>query len=253
MGLSPEVGTACFNALHTNFPGSLPGSVVSAITKKILTDEGFTSKNTLFGRSICPDEINNLPGSMLDKMKLTWGECFPLGGIGGPPFVGVTGWGAFTAHTPENGNIIVIFAPHVGITKEGEVGKVQRMGQSETSTACGAVCAAYGSCCRNEALSSGTKKDMQQDFLKEMLYPRVGEIQRAPNPMAALAVHSFEIVRDSLMELIADTDLKSGKLVLIGGIQINMPGDVEDHFFPLVFEMHKRGEPPKNLMKTLNV
>jgi hypothetical protein len=31
------------------------------------------------------------------------------------PFVGKTGWGAFSSHCPEDGNIVILFAPHVGV------------------------------------------------------------------------------------------------------------------------------------------
>jgi hypothetical protein len=57
-----------------------------------------------------------------------WGEVFPLGGLAGMPFTGKTGWGAFSSHVPKNGNITVLFAPHVGIDKNGNIGKVTRDG-----------------------------------------------------------------------------------------------------------------------------
>ena len=72
-----------------------------------------------------------------------WGEVFPLGGLAGLPFTGKTGWGAFSSHVPENGNICVLYAPHVGIDKNGIVGKVTRMGQACSSGACGAAIGAY--------------------------------------------------------------------------------------------------------------
>ena len=64
---------------------------------------------------------------------------FPLGGLAGVPFVGKTGWGAFTSHVPTDGNIVVLFAPHVGIDKDGNVGELLRNGQSCNSKACGAA------------------------------------------------------------------------------------------------------------------
>ena len=53
---------------------------------------------------------------------------FPLGGLAGIPFVGKTGWNAFTSHVPTDGNIVVLFAPHVGIDKNGNVGELNRNG-----------------------------------------------------------------------------------------------------------------------------
>lgn len=49
-----------------------------------------------------------------------------LSGLAGLPFVGKTGWGAFSSHVPKNGNIVVLFAPHVGIDVNGVVGSIYR-------------------------------------------------------------------------------------------------------------------------------
>ena len=62
---------------------------------------GLTPQNTIYGQSICPDEINNEKGDLASMMGDYWGECFPLGGIGGAPFVGKTGFAAFSHHVPE--------------------------------------------------------------------------------------------------------------------------------------------------------
>jgi hypothetical protein len=91
---------------------------------------GFNAENTLFAESSCPDEVNHddkcedITAMFTDR----WGEVFALGGIGGLPFAGKTGWAAFSSHVPVNGHISVLFAPHVGIDKDGNVGKVSRAG-----------------------------------------------------------------------------------------------------------------------------
>jgi len=249
LGWSPQPGSPCWTALHKNFPGSLPGPAILNRSRDILVAQGFTPENTIYGQSICPDEINNQKGMLADSLKEFWGECFPLGGIGGPPFVGQTGWGAFTAHVPQDGNIVVLFGPHVGITEAGAVGKVHRLGQSNDSTACGAFVAAYHSCCEGEVVCAEKHKyDMQQGYLKETLHGRAKDIQATPEPMAALAVHAFEIVKEKLEAVICDKLPDHGKLVLIGGVQINMPEGMQDHFFPLMFEMRAKGEEPVNFL-----
>jgi hypothetical protein len=92
---------------------------------------GFTNENTLFADSSCPDEINH-DDPLEDITSLfanRWGEVFPLSGLAGLPFVGKTGWGAFCSHVPSpDGNIVVLFAPHVGIDSNGNVGKIHRNG-----------------------------------------------------------------------------------------------------------------------------
>ena len=82
-----------------------------------MKNQGLTAENTLFADSTCPDEVNHDDpeediGMLFSKR---WGEIFPLGGLAGLPFTGKTGWGAFSSHCPADGNIVVLFAPHVGI------------------------------------------------------------------------------------------------------------------------------------------
>jgi hypothetical protein len=91
-----------------------------------------------------------------------WGEVFALGGIGGFPFAGKTGWGAFSSHVPKNGHISVLFAPHVGIDKDGNIGKVSRQGQENSSAACGAAIGAYFAVSKDP-----TEGDMKNGYLDQ--------------------------------------------------------------------------------------
>ncbi len=93
-----------------------------ARSSKILENLGFTPENTLFGSSICPDEINNELGDLANLLYSKWGEEFPMGGLAGIPFVGPTGYNAFSHHVPENGNILLLFGPHVSISSKGKIG-----------------------------------------------------------------------------------------------------------------------------------
>ena len=106
-----------------------------------LEARGFTDENTLFTDSSCPDEINHdSPGEGITSIfQQRWGEIFPLGGLAGFPFTGKTGWHAFSSHCPQDGNICLLYAPHVGVNSKGVVGQVQRNGQSHSSSACGAA------------------------------------------------------------------------------------------------------------------
>jgi hypothetical protein len=51
-----------------------------------------------------------------------------MGGLGGIPFIGKVGFGAFSAHVPIGGNLFILFAPHVGVTPDGKIGKYARDG-----------------------------------------------------------------------------------------------------------------------------
>ena len=109
---------------------------------KVLTNMNFTADNTLFADSSCPDEINHddPDEDITSQFSKRWGEVFPLAGLAGLPFTGKTGWGAFSSHCPNpDGNIVVLFAPHVGIDNKGVVGSIHRGGLEKNSSACGAA------------------------------------------------------------------------------------------------------------------
>mmetsp|Transcript_9313 Transcript_9313/g.17359 ORF Transcript_9313/g.17359 Transcript_9313/m.17359 type:complete len:705 (-) Transcript_9313:78-2192(-) len=251
---APDPESICYQALHKHFPGALPGEAVNNRIKSILQSKefGFKEENTLLGYSFCPDEINYEPGCLVDQMKKEWGHMFPLGGISGSPFVGTTGFGAFSHHVPDDGNIIIIFGPHVAVSAEGLIGKTLREGQHHLSTACGAVIGAYNACSAAYNSNWGEKieynpVDMQMGWIKSQIEAHLDLVSAQPNPMAALAYQAYEMVKAKL-EKIVNLEFGSGKLVLIGGIQINMPYPFQEHFLPLSFQMRQKGKEPQDLL-----
>lgn len=130
LGWSAPKNSPVAQALDAHFPGAIPGSALaSRLTSVLLRDHKITAKNALFGTSICADEINSESGDMADQLRSYFGKVFPMGGIGGAPFAGKTGFAAFSHHVPDGGHVVILFGPHVGISEHGEVGKYHRVGQ----------------------------------------------------------------------------------------------------------------------------
>jgi hypothetical protein len=159
---------------------------------------GFTNENTLFADCSCPDEVNHDdPEEDITLLfHSRWGEIFPLGGLAGFPFTGKTGWSAYCSHVPKDGNIVILFAPHVGIDLDGTVGKILRAGQDASSTACGAAIGAFNSAKADKEEAgkfSAGYLDHQMDCIKHLLVPHVDEISQAENEMAALSYKMFHI------------------------------------------------------------
>jgi hypothetical protein len=149
---TPSVASAAGKSFDTSlsqfFPLSLQTSTMIQKVATTLGRHGFNRANTLFGSSVCPDEINSKPGKSLAaqfQASLTdQNGQFTLGGLGGIPFVGISGMGAFLSHTPTNGKVVIMFGPHVGISDDGLVGKVERLGKEKLSGSCGAALGALG-------------------------------------------------------------------------------------------------------------
>ena len=173
---SPDFDTS----IRTFFPGSLPNSsIISKVQKRLSTRE-YRPYNTILGASLCSDEIDSTTLSLQDGFKSAMavkkdGGVFNLGGLGGVPFVGKSGFGAFLSHVPTNGKVLIMYGPHVGISNEGVVGKVERVGQDKPSTSCGAGIGAY------KALMKGPrgpndKFDYQEEFIIDKLEPRLKDM-----------------------------------------------------------------------------
>jgi len=226
------------------FTTAYPGAVIGNKAFEFMAKKGLTKRNTVFAQSSCPDELNHdhygqdLPRVFREK----FGEVFHLGGLAGVPFTGKTGWGAFSHHVTDDGNIFLFFAPHVGVTKDGVVGKCNRPGQKKPSTACGAAVGAF------KGLKAGgkwdTKKpfDFQQQYLTKMLaksFKDVNSQATANEKMAALSYETYKIAEEYLHKIIGTKWMKSkaSKFFILGGIMINTDGDSSDLFVPLSFDM----------------
>lgn len=202
------------------------------------------------------------------------------GGLGGIPFVGISGMGAFLSHTPSNGKVVIMYGPHVGISDDGQVGKVERLSKDKLSGSCGAGLGAYKAIYAEikAAEEAGGKPaeapkpkklsvmDNQEEYIIRRLRPKL-------TTPAALAVSSaampafvtnqmYVLVKELLME-----EMKSfwsggsawdgiDEVVLLGGIVVNrgqFSGSIEsreDFFQPLVFDSYTKpsgaGQPTPN-------
>ena len=89
----------------------------------------------LMATSVCSDDIN-VPSTTF--FNVLFGP-FIMGGLGGLPFAGQTGMTAFAHHIPDEGSAFIFYGPHIGITLDGELGKMYRPRQEETGNSCGAL------------------------------------------------------------------------------------------------------------------
>lgn len=159
-------------AMAKFFPGAMNSVDLDATLAKTLYDMGYTKANTLFAASTCPDEVNYKEGELIELMSKRWGEIFQLGGLGGVPFVGKAGFGAYAHHAAEvDGKMLIVFAPHVGVEYDGKVGALRRANQEEVSTACGAAIGAYNAIIKEQkvALESQGAKENEKRIKLELI------------------------------------------------------------------------------------
>lgn len=233
-------------AMAEYFPGALGSLTVDRLVSGVLNSRGYTPKNTLFATSTCPDEVNSMPGELIDLFKNRYGENFQLGGLGGVPFTGKAGFSAYAHHVPTEGNMFIMFAPHVGVEYDGKIGQLQRVNQEEVSTACGAAVGAFKAImkerqeAKNYELQDGESEyfDAQIDFIKLKLGEKLEAVSSAPNAQAYVAYQMYSIVREFLVnELLTAPGIwdLADEVTVLGGIMINR-GKGGDRFMPLMFQ-----------------
>ena len=236
---------AATDSIRKNFPGAMKNDEVERLIAEKLIEMGFTKENTLFADSSCPDEIcHDDPDEDLTFLfQRRWGEVFPLAGLAGLPFVGKTGWEAFTSRCPRDGNVVVLFAPHVGIDGDGNVGSIKRKGQKEATKACGAAIGAYKALINDQ--ESGNFQngyaDYQMDTIKHLLKPHCKYVSQQSNAISILTYKMYDIIHNFLNQVIdLQWQTQHSKLAVVGGIMLNCEGQRTDMFLPLTFEIRTK-------------
>lgn len=243
------------------FPTAMLSSDLDRAIARVLKTRGFTPENTLFGHSVCADEINNRKEQLIPLMVNRWQEGFALGGLGGLPFAGKSGFGAYLHHVPDSGKLLVIFAPHVGIDEIGRVGSLQRDGQSKVSTACGAAIGAYKELQKTKKAKvdplvvfeadNPREYDPQLKNIVSLLAPRLEGIDDSADSIAFVTYQMYGIIRELITACITETpDLFdfASEVAVVGGVMINRRKG-GDFFQPLSFETSKKGDAPVDLFE----
>ena len=250
--------------IHKYFPNAAGSSVITDKVQATLDELNIGEDNLLYAQSVCPDEINHhREGCITTDFINTFGrgKCFHLGGLGGIPFTGKTGWGAFTHHIPDGGNALVLQAPHIGMSNSLKLGQFTRDGQSHDGSACGAAVGALNHCCSGQPVPDLTEcpDDYQMCFIMQEVqkclqiiedsYINSSEFSSEDGfsmdenaRQATLAKQMHRIGKNMLDSIVKDWQFGDDNscLFVLTGIQINMPFEFEDWFMPISFEMHHK-------------
>ena len=129
-----------------------------------------------------------------------------------------------------------------------------RDGQACDGTACGAAVGAFKHCCAGKPLPdlATCYSDYQMAYIinqvnkcKDVVLAKKSENEQ----QAELATQMWKIGKNMLDEIIStDFGTSKSKLVVLTGIQINMPREYEDYFQPLSFEIFSKDGKVVDLM-----
>ena len=189
----------------------------------------------LMATSVCSDDIN-VPSTTF--FNVLFGP-FIMGGLGGLPFAGQTGMTAFAHHIPDEGSAFIFYGPHIGITLEGDLGKMYRPRQEETGNSCGALMLALDRLQDSKYKPVLSDDDYQQMKLEESLLPYREQILDSNNQAKAITEATYDIINKKIhshLETCKD-EFHVNKVTLLGGIIINTDYGLDDYFDARNFEV----------------
>lgn len=189
----------------------------------------------LLATSLCSDDMN-IPSTSFFRVVL--GPFF-LGGLGGLPFAGITGMTAFAHHIPDHGSAFIFYGPHIGITLEGELGRMYRPRQEASGFCCGALMLALQRFKDPKFKPRLKEEDYQQTMLERELFGYREEILASENPEKCITEKAFVKIDEKIHHFLNQTksEFKVNKIALLGGIIVNTDYGVDDYFEVRNFEV----------------
>ena len=174
--------------------------------------------------SICSDDVNSIQYPSRAHEFL---GPFKMGGLDGFPFTGITGMEAFASHVPDDGAVFIYYGPHIGITKDGTLGEIHRLGQSKNSGCCGAAKGALGKLLNNQIEEGNiSEMDYQMNTIEQILYKQKDKIVNAPIPLFAATEVIYEAIDKRINELVEKTNYNCKYVILMGAVLINSDSDM---------------------------
>lgn len=181
-------------------------------------------KQVMIADSICSDDVNSIqyPARVAEFLG-----PFKMGGLDGFPFTGLTGMGAFASHVPDDGAVFIYYGPHIGITKEGVIGEILRLGQHKNSGCCGAAKGALGKLLNNQIVEGNiTDIDYQMNTIEQILFSQKERIINAKTPLFEATEVIYEAIDKRINELVEKTNYNCKYVMLIGAVLINSDSDM---------------------------
>ncbi len=125
--------------LRSQLPDATPVGTYLDRVATALDPFDFHPDDTFAAVSICRDELTQ---NLIEEVADRWHRPFALGGLGGLPSLGRTGWQACLSHVPDTagrGHLLVFGMPHLGMDLDGEFGQSHRRQQNQPTATCGAL------------------------------------------------------------------------------------------------------------------
>ena len=197
---------------------------VNKIIDFVESDLDLEPRQVMLADSICSDDVNSIQYPSRTHEFL---GPFKMGGLDGFPFTGLTGMGAFASHVPDDGAVFIYYGPHIGVTKDGTIGEIHRLGQSKNSSCCGAAKGALGKLINDQIIAGNiTELDYQMNTIEQILFNKKERVLHAETPLFEATEVIYEAIDKRINELVDKTNYNCKYVILVGAILINSDSDM---------------------------
>jgi len=218
--------------IEYNFPSAMDIDTFLDSITSLLKSHKFKPENTIPSIISCRDEtVGELSKKLPEK---NFRAEFSMRSLTGFPIIGETGFTAYYHHlyhiNNENGAGLVIFSPHIGIDKEGNIGFVDRKGHECSSGSCGANHKILNIWKNEEVLSPDKEPELYS--IEKQISKYKNKILNSDNPLFELTKCEFKEGNEKIKSLIKSTQRKEDinhPIILISGIHIDTPCLDNDH------------------------
>ena len=126
----------------------------------------------------------------------------------------------------------IFYGPHIGITLDGDLGKMYRPRQEATGNSCGALMLALDRFQDSDYKPVLSDDDYQQMKLEESLLPHREDILASKNPQKAITEATYEIIHKKVYDHLKSCkdEFHVDRVTLLGGIIINTDYGLDDYF-----------------------
>lgn len=240
--------------LRSIFPQAINNyDLAIRVVQTLLERRGYSASNTLLTTSLCSDELAK---QLSDDFGGIYGNSFNLGGLAGFPFAGNIGFQTMCGHIPDGGGCLLLYGPHVGVTADGIIGKVEREGVSQDDICCRSAIEALNFVTgqTNTGVADFAFTDLQQSAVQNLVAPLSDRLIAAQNPMGELPFAIYGTQTELIDSIVREGvgGVKERGIAILGGVQINTSPQYLDYFQPMRLDLiDSNGQLVENLLSGL--
>ncbi|MCX6707775.1 MAG: hypothetical protein NT001_06615 [Candidatus Woesearchaeota archaeon] len=199
---------------------------------KEMKKAGVNADNTLVVSCVCRDDILHRGNHLTEYFDRKKYGVFYIGGLMGFPTGGVTGLIAASHHVPEgkNRHLLIVYGPHIGVSSQGEFGKVKRRGHYEDTSDCGALMG-FLKTFQHDAkpgriyMPPKDQLDLENCSLQAKFIPHMRDVIGSANSVVSLTKLAYDLIEDDIFRIVerARGEMHDMKIMELGAIFVNGP------------------------------